>query len=301
MDGDERERVGHKWRPLEALTPTDLALADGSLGEVATGWRTAAASLDVMTRREVRARLARQWGIETGVIEGLYWIDGATTALLIERGLDAALIAHDDNGRPPELIVDTIEDHVATVDWLFDVVAQQRGLSTGFVREVHAFMTRTQEECAGVDMFGRRVSLPLHHGTYKARPNNPTRPDNLVHEYCPPEQVASEMDLLVALHARYRAEATPADVHAAWLHHRFIHIHPFEDGNGRVGRALSSLVLIEAGWWPMTVTRADRPRYIDTLRAADDGDLAPLVRLVGELQRQSARLAYEVAGLAHPG
>ena len=57
---------------------------------------------------------------------------------------------------------------------------------------------------------------------------------------------------------------------------------PFEDGNGRVGRAISSLVLIEDGWLPLTVTRTDRLSYIDALRAADGGDLGSLVRPRGD-------------------
>ena len=77
---------------------------------------------------------------------------------------------------------------------------------------------------------------------------------------------------------------------------RFLQIHPFEDGNGRVGRAISSLVLIEDGWLPLTVTRTDRLSYIDALRAADAGDLGSLVRLVGTLQRQSLDLVCEIVG-----
>jgi Fic family protein len=38
---------------------------------------------------------------------------------------------------------------------------------------------------------------------------------------------------------------------AAWLHHRFISIHPFEDGNGRVARALTLLVLLKANYAPL--------------------------------------------------
>ena len=80
--------------------------------------------------------------------------------------------------------------------------------------------------------------------------------------------------------------------------HRFLQIHPCEDGNGRVGRAISSLVLIKDGWLPLTVTRTDRLSYIDALRAADAGDLGSLVRLVGTLQRQSLGLVCEIVGAA---
>ena len=40
---------------------------------------------------------------------------------------------------------------------------------------------------------------------------------------------------------------------AAWLHHRFVQIHPFQDGNGRIARALSTLIFVKAGWFPLVV------------------------------------------------
>ena len=53
----------------------------------------------------------------------------------------------------------------------------------------------------------------------------------------PPEQVDSELSRLQHLYERYSGQ--PPSVHpvlcAAWLHHRFVQIHPVADGNRRVG------------------------------------------------------------------
>ena len=54
---------------------------------------------------------------------------------------------------------------------------------------------------------------------------------------------------------------------AAWLHHRFAQIHPFQDGNGRVTGALVSWHLVQHGYLSMGVTRHDRNDYIDALEA----------------------------------
>jgi Fic family protein len=97
-----------------------------------------------------------------------------------------------------------------------------------------------------VDQLGRAFEKQLEKGQYKTEPNSPTRPDSLVHEYCPPEQVASEMDRLVAMHSEHDERGVPVEVEAAWFHHRFTQIHPFADGNGRVARAIASLVFIKA-------------------------------------------------------
>ncbi len=73
------------------------------------------------------------------------------------------------------------------------------------------------------------------------------------------------------------APRVPAEL--AWLHARFEQIHPFVDGNGRTGRLLLNLLLVRLGYPPAIVLKADRLRYLDALRRADDGDCG----LLGEL------------------
>ena len=93
------------------------------------------------------------------------------------------------------------------------------------------------------------------------------------------------MDRLVNIHGEHVNEMVPAEVQAAWLHHRFTQIHPFQDGNGRVVRAITSFVLVKNGLFPLVVRRTDRTSYLVALEAADNGDLKPLVDLVVRLQR----------------
>ena len=50
------------------------------------------------------------------------------------------------------------------------------------------------------------------------------------------------------MYTEHQGCGVPLEVEAAWLHHRFTQIHPFEDGNGRVARALASLVFIPDGF-----------------------------------------------------
>jgi len=84
-------------------------------------------------------------------------------------------------------------------------------------------------------------------------------------------------------------ELRPVEV-AAVFHHRFVSIHPFDDGNGRVARLLMNLLLIKWGY-PFTVVRNyDRRRYYDTLRKADAGDLAPFVNFIGRCVEESLDL-----------
>ena len=281
---DEAE-IGHRWEPITDLTEADRAAASEELPPLARMWQSIRGELDPVQVHDFNERLKREWAIETGVIERLYTLDHGTTQLLIEQGIDASLIASDATDQPSELVAGMIQDHAEAVDWLFDFVTNERPLSTSLVKQLHQFMTRKQLFATGFDALGNRHDIKLLHGAFKNWPNNPRRPDGKVHEYCPPEQVDSEMDRLIELHRAHDEEGLPPDVSAAWLHHRFVQIHPFQDGNGRVARAIASLVLIGAGWLPLVVTRDDRARYLQALGNADEGSLAPLAALVAEIEK----------------
>jgi len=84
-------------------------------------------------------------------------------------------------------------------------------------------------------------------------------------------------------------ELRPIEI-AAVFHHKFVSIHPFDDGNGRVARLLMNVLLIKYGY-PFTVIRNyDRRRYYDTLKKADSGDLKPFVNFIARCVEESLHL-----------
>ena len=172
-------------------------------------------------------------------------------------------------------------------------MANRRELSVGYVKELHAEMLRTQKTVAGVDQFGNKTHIPMNHGLFKKRPNSPFTPEGTLHEYCPWEQVGSEMDRLIKMHKTHLAH--PPLAQTAWLHHRFVQIHPFEDGNGRIARCLATLVFIRAKWFPLVVPNEERDDYLDALQAADNGDLSPLICCFAKWQK---RYFFKVMGIA---
>jgi Fic family protein len=288
--------ITHKWQPIEDLPADYDAMASIELRSLSEVWLEQRESLqDSAALRRFSERLQRQWAIETGILERIYSLDRGITALLIERGIDSSLIPNEATNKDPNLVAGIIQDQESAIDWVFEVVRGERPLSTSFIKELHALMTRRQATTSGKDQFGNDVEIPLLHGEWKVLPNNPTRVNGSIHEYCPPDQVSSEMDRLIALHIEHEAKAVPPEIEAAWLHHRFAQIHPFQDGNGRVARALASLVFIKAGWFPLVVTRDDRERYIEGLEEADSGDLTPLVSLFSALERKAFVNALGIA------
>jgi Fic family protein len=289
--------TGYKWHPITDLEGDPRSLTDGELDSLWRVWQSQKKDLaERGALNEFEQRLRREWAIETGIIEDVYTLDRGVTRTLIEKGINAALIPHGATNKDTVLVARVIQDHYEALEGMFDFVGGQRPLSTGYIKELHAALLRNQDTHAVVDQFGKVFEKPLEKGKYKSLPNNPTRSDGSVHEYCPPEHVSSEMDELIRMYSEHQAGEIPPEVDAAWLHHRFTQIHPFADGNGRVARALASLVFIKRGWFPLIIKR-DEPqrRYIEALERADAGDLRPLVAMFVESQRTALIDASEVA------
>src|SRR5438128_1640507 len=80
---------------------------------------------------------------------------------------------------------------------------------------------------------------------------------------------------------------------ASIAHHDFEALHPFTDGNGRVGRLLLNLMLMQDGYPPALVLREWRSRYIQALQQAHVGEYTPLVNLVGLAVEQALDLYLE--------
>lgn len=291
---------GFKWRPIDNLPEDWQSIASPELRSLATVWEEQKLELEQNeSLQEFNEQLIREWSIETGIIERVYTLSRGITQLLIERGIEASLIPHGSTDQDPELVVAMIRDHKEVAEGLFDFVRGQRDLSTSYIKELQAALTRHQSSIVGIDQFGKRIQVPLIHGEYKKLPNNPVRTSGAIHEYCPPEQVTSEMDNLIAMHRKHEQLPIPPEVESAWLHHRFTQIHPFQDGNGRVARCLATLVFLKAGWLPLVITNDDRTRYIGALERADGGDLNNLVSLFVAIQKKAFIGALGVARDVH--
>jgi Fic family protein len=293
---NQSNAVGFQWHPIEDLPADWQSLANPELASLATIWAEQHTQLkSSQSVKEFNERLLREWSIETGIIERLYTIDRGVTQLLIEQGIDAALIPHGATDKPAAEVVRILEDHRGALEGIFEFVSRRQPLTISYIRQLHQIITRSQDFVEAVDQFGKVTHRELIKGDWKRWPNNPTRPDGRIHEYCPPIHVAAEMDRLLELHRQHEALGASPEISAAWLHHRFVQIHPFEDGNGRVARALATIVFLQAKWFPLVVNRDQRGEYIAALEAADDGDLGRLILLFATIAKRSFAKALELS------
>lgn len=81
---------------------------------------------------------------------------------------------------------------------------------------------------------------------------------------------------------------------AAIFHHKFVHIHPFQDGNGRTGRLLMNIFLMQYGFPLTIIQKNDRQKYYRVLAAADNGNYKPLVLFVAQAVLRSLNIYLDV-------
>lgn len=77
---------------------------------------------------------------------------------------------------------------------------------------------------------------------------------------------------------------------SALLHHKFVYIHPFFDGNGRTARLLMNLILMQKGYPLVMILKNDRKRYYDALDKADKGHYLPFVRFIAQAVERSLNI-----------
>ena len=115
--------ISYRWREISDL-PEDLdSLRDRELESLSEVWAREKERIgDDKRVRDFNAELAREWAIETGIVEGVYTLDRVITQTLIERGIDSAYIPHYATNRDPELVARIIQDHAEVLEVLFAFV-----------------------------------------------------------------------------------------------------------------------------------------------------------------------------------
>ena len=143
-------------------------------------------------------------------------------------------------------------------------------LTETFIRQLHKTLLREDYEVRHELSDGVFTTFTIHAGRYKTRPNSVHTRYGDIFTYASPEETPALMADLVNWYndEERRGEMHPVDL-AVLFHYRYIRIHPFEDGNGRIARLLVNYILARHGY-PMVVVRSRKKKeYLDALHQAD--------------------------------
>lgn len=160
-----------------------------------------------------------------------------------------------------------LKDHLEAVGhrdaffYVVSLVSDKVELSERIIREIHSLVLMDRPEDKGVY---RRIPVKIMGAHHK-----PPQP------YLVPVQ----MERLVADLSRDNRHIIET---AARFHLNFEGIHPFIDGNGRTGRLILNLMLMQAGYPPIDIKFADRRKYYSCFDSYyRDNDASPMVNMVG--------------------
>lgn len=143
-------------------------------------------------------------------------------------------------------------------------------LTQNFIRTLHKTLLREDYIVYCNLPGGQTTSYVIHAGKYKTRPNSVITRYGDRFEYASPEETPSLMTDLVDWYneAEQSGKYTPIEL-AAIFHYRYIRIHPFEDGNGRIARLMVNYILSRHGY-PMIVVRSRKKNeYLEALHKTD--------------------------------
>lgn len=143
-------------------------------------------------------------------------------------------------------------------------------LTQNFIRTLHHTLLRENYTVYRTLPGGVQTSYIIHAGQYKTRPNSVITRYGDRFEYASPEETPALMSDLVDWYneEEQKGELTPVEL-AALFHYRYIRIHPFEDGNGRIARLMVNYILSRHGWPMIVVRNRKKQEYLEALHQSD--------------------------------
>lgn len=141
-------------------------------------------------------------------------------------------------------------------------------LSLELIKKLHWLVFRNSKEFAG-KFRPKGVEVAIRDGLGK-----------IVHRGSPSSMVVKLLKELVKWYNKHK-KIYPPLVLAVVVHNQFENIHPFQDGNGRVGRLLLNNILLKQNLPLVNIELKNRFVYYKALRAYQDkGDMRPMINLI---------------------
>ena len=237
------------------------------------------AELDAMRplnkEREARAtqKLRLWWTYHSNAIEGNSLTQGETEVFLME-GLTA-------KGKPIKDHLD-LQGHSDAVNFLTSLVKDAQPVTESDIRGLHRILLVNPYPVPALTPEGAPTTKMVAIGEYKTSPNHVRTRTGEIHHHATPEETPMKMRELIEW---FREEVSRKEMHlvevVARFHHRFVAIHPFDDGNGRMSRLLMNLMLMQGGYPPAVIRLEERDQYLAALRLADRGEHDEFMTFIG--------------------
>lgn len=227
-------------------------------------------------------KLRLDWNYHSNSIEG-NTLSASETKAFILHGITA-------NGKPFRDYVE-MRGHNEALKKLENIVHHELKITEKLIKEFHQIIL--------VEPFASEAEITP--GEYRNQPNYLYTVTRERIDFAPPQEVPKLMNELVNWLNNHidPPKREKYDIHpliiACAFHVRFMQIHPFDDGNGRMARILMNLILMLCGYVPAVIKQEKRNEYYSVLNLSSLEDLNPLAAFVGEECIQSLEMALKAA------
>lgn len=227
----------------------------------------------------VMQKFRLDWNYHSNKIEGNSLSYGETKALIL-FGITA-------QGKPLKDHIE-ITGHNEAIKWIEELVHQDFPINETFIRQLHALLLKESYEVSAITPDGQPTKKQIQVGRYKSTPNHVLTKTGEIFRFATPEETPAKMhDLIEWFREKQKDIDLNPIVLAAEFHYKFIRIHPFDDGNGRLARILMNLILMQYGLPPVIIKTEDKAAYYSALQQADAGLFEPFVEYIAQNEIRS--------------
>jgi Fic family protein len=243
--------------------------------------------LDKEREAIVLQKLRLDWNFHSNHLEGNSLTFGETKALIL-FGITA-------QGKPLKDHFE-ITGHDEAIKWVEDIVNQKELLTENFIRQLHTLLLKEPYKVDAITDDGKLTKKTIKVGKYKSTPNHVRTKTGEIFRFATPEETPAKMnDLMLWLRKKEKDKETNPILLAADFHYKFIRIHPFDDGNGRVARILMNFILMQNGYPPVIIKTHEKGEYIAALEQADAGIFEPFIEFIITNEARSLELMLKGA------
>lgn len=243
--------------------------------------------LSIEDEQRIMQKFRLDWNYHSNHLEGNQLTFGETKALILFN-----ITAQ---GKP---LKDHIEmtGHNEAIEWIIEVIKEEQPLTENFIRSLHKLLLKEPYEVGAITPDGQPTKKLVKVGEYKSTPNHVKTKTGEIFRFASPEETPAKMhDLLEWYRSEREKEERNAIILAAEFHYRFIRIHPFDDGNGRLARILMNFILMSFRHPPVVIKTEDKENYFSVLRLADADQFEPFVNYIAENLTHSLELMIKGA------
>ncbi len=206
-----------------------------------------------------------EWNYNSNHIEGNTLTYGETELLLIFGQT---------KGNHELREYEEMKGHDVALKMIEDLAAdKERTLTENFIREINSIILKEPFYKEAITPDGQPTRRLIKVGDYKSFPNSVRLQNGEMFHYASVQETPAMMNDLLQWYEKAATDNSkhPIEV-AAELHYRFVRIHPFDDGNGRISRLIMNYHLLKNDLPPVIIKSVDKKNYLFALHEADTGN-----------------------------